>query len=108
MGTSDPPARRGRTGTVWIAWSGDDRADPDVEDPDEPGYSVSRQSDGEDDGEDDGWCEDGPAFTDLRDAIAWARRRSDAVIVRPEWDENTYYWAGRGIDRRGLPPLDLV
>jgi hypothetical protein len=104
MGASNPPARCGRTGTVWIAWSGDDRDDPDLEDPDEPGYSVSWQSDGQG----DGWYEDGPAFTDLRDAIVWARRRSDAVIVRPAWDENTYYWAGRGIDRRGLPPLDLV
>ena len=64
--------------------------------------------DGGDDGEDDGWYEDGPAFTDLRDALAWARRRTDAVVVRPAWDENTHYWAGQGIDTRGLPPLDPV
>lgn len=31
---------------------------------------------------------------------------TDAVIVRPAWDENTHYWAGQGHDPRKLPPLD--
>ena len=103
--------RHGRTGTVWIAWSGEDggdgeggecAADPAGEGAPGPGYVVAWVSER---GDED-WCEDGPGFDDLRDALAWARARTDAVVVRPAWDEGTYYWAGHGHDPRALPPLD--
>ena len=106
----DPGSRDGRVGTVWIAWnSADDDAAGDAGSGDapEPGYWVSWQSN------DPGynWCEDGPYFTSLRDALAWARERADAVVVRPAWDEGTYYWAGQGRPTgqghpTDLPPLD--
>ena len=100
---SADPTPRGRIGTVWIAWSdltADGPMGADV--PGLRGYWVSWQSDR---GDDD-WYEDGPSCTDLRDALTWARERTDAVIVRPEWDEGTHYWAGSGHDPRNLPPLD--
>lgn len=105
LASTDATIRHGRTGTVWIAWEGrdsDNAEDPAGEDGSQPGYWVSWQSDR---GQVD-WCEDGPYCADLRDALAWARARTDAVIVRPAWDENTHYWAGRGHDQRNLPPLD--
>ena len=101
----DPASRDGRIGTVWIAWTvwGDD----DAGDEDRSWYSASWQSN------DPGyhWAEDGPYTTSLRDALAWARERADAVVVRPSWDVGTSYWAGaqplsgHGYPR-GLPPLD--
>ncbi len=30
----------------------------------------------------------------LDEALALARGRTDWVMVRPEWDADTYYWAG--------------
>lgn len=33
---------------------------------------------------------------DLDEALAWARERSDRIFVRPSWDPDTLYWAGRG------------
>lgn len=105
LASADAILRHGRTGTVWIAWEnghGDDVGNAAGEDAPEPGYWVSWQSDRGD----DNWCENGPGFADLRDALTWARARTDAVIVRPAWDENTRYWAGQGHDPRNLPPLD--
>ena len=106
----DPASRDGRVGTVWIAWTvwGDDEAaDAGDEDRLEPCYWVSWQSN------DPGysWIEDGPYTTSLRDALAWARDRTDAVVVRPAWDQGTSYWAGlQPPTGRGhpldLPPLD--
>jgi hypothetical protein len=105
----DPASRGGRVGTVWIAWNGqDDGWGIDEDDPPEPGYEVSWQSD------DPGynWIEDGPYTASLREALAWARDRTDEVVVRPSWDEGTSYWAGpqppAGQGHRGnnLPPLD--
>lgn len=103
----DPASRDGRVGTVWIAWTvwNDFDDDQAAEDGLEPCYWVSWQSN------DPGynWCEDGPYTTSLRDALAWARDRTDAVVVRPAWDQGTSYWAGpqpptgQGHD---LPPLD--
>jgi len=103
---ADAIALRGRTGAVWIAWEGhrDDGAHGAT--PAEtlvPGYWVSWQADREAEGD---WWEDGPWFTDLREALVWARERTDAIIVRPAWDERTHYWAGRGADPRALPRLD--
>ncbi|WP_460822185.1 hypothetical protein [Nocardioides ungokensis] len=106
----DPGSRDGRVGTVWISWKvWDDFDDEDArgEDRLEPGYSVSWQSN------DPGysWVEDGPYTTSLRDALTWARDRTDAVVVRPAWDQGTSYWAGpqppTGRDHpSNLPPLD--
>ena len=108
----DPASRDGRVGTVWIAWTvwndfDDEAADAGGEDGLEPCYWVSWQSN------DPGynWCEDGPYTTSLRDALAWARDRTDAVVVRPAWDEGTSYWAGlQPPTGQGhpvnLPPLD--
>ena len=106
--TVDPGSRDGRVGTVWIAWTiWNDFDDEDVDGDRLEGYSVSWQSN------DPGynWAEDGPYTTSLRDALAWARERADAVVVRPSWDVGTSYWAGaqpltgHGYPR-GLPPLD--
>ena len=104
----DPASRDGRVGTVWIAWTvwGDDDA-ADAADEGRSGYWVSWQSN------DPGysWVEDGPYTTSLRDALTWARDRTDAVVVRPAWDQGTSYWAGplpptgRG-HPSNLPPLD--
>jgi len=103
---ADAIALRGHGGTVWIAWEGhhdDGSHGPRPAETLEPGYWVSWQADREDEG---AWWEDGPWFTDLRKALVWARERTDAIIVRPAWDEGTHYWAGRGADPRHLPPLD--
>ncbi len=43
---------------------------------------------------------------DLAAVLAWARERTDSIVVRPARDEGTHYWAGRGHDPRGFPPLD--
>ncbi len=102
--TSDPVARRGHSGTVWIAWEDFSRSTgwPDEDDPWVPGYDVSWQPDDPT----SGWCETGPAFEDLHEALRWARLRTDAVVVRPSWDPSTHYWAGSGRGRHGHPPLD--
>jgi hypothetical protein len=92
---------RGRAGTVWIAWDDGDNG-PGGPPATQPGYSVSWQSEREG----DDWWEDGPAFSELGDALAWARERTDSVIVRPSWDHGTYHWAGSGPDPRNLPPLE--
>jgi len=102
LASADAISRHGRTGTVWISWESGHSDNTAGEDLPKPGYWVSWQSDR---GQGD-WCEDGPYCADLRDALAWARARTDAVIVRPAWDENTHYWAGPGHDPRNLPPLD--
>lgn len=105
LASADAIIRHGRTGIVWIVWESghsDNTGNPAGEEALTPGYRVSWQSDR---GQGD-WCEDGPYCARLHDALAWARARTDAVIVRPAWDENTHYWAGRGHDQRNLPPLD--
>lgn len=38
--------------------------------------------------------EEMPATTDLVAALAWAAKRSERVVVRPEFDDGTSYWAG--------------
>lgn len=38
----------------------------------------------------------GIVTTSLAEALAWARARTDWVLVRPRWDDGTYYWAGIG------------
>ncbi len=38
----------------------------------------------------------GIVTTSLAEALAWTRARTDWVLVRPRWDEGTYYWAGVG------------
>lgn len=48
----------------------------------------------------------GPYITELRDALTWARERTDRVVVRPSWDQGTYYWPGLGPNPHEFPPLD--
>jgi len=71
---------RDDNGRAWIAWVDDDGysaslqgglADPDIYDPGIDGASLS-------------------------EALAWARARTEWVIVRPEWDSGVHYWAGVG------------
>jgi hypothetical protein len=68
------------TGTVWIAWdpfdgryTGYQDAAPDAR----PAF-----------------LEQMPETTDLHAALQWARERSDRIVVRPEHDWGTHYWAG--------------
>lgn len=37
-----------------------------------------------------------PGSPSLSDALEWGRARTPRVLVRPEWDPATYYWAGVG------------
>lgn len=46
-----------------------------------------------------------PATDDLAFALEWARSGAGSVIVRPEWDEGTYYWAGEGPPSAAWPLL---
>ena len=92
-----------RTGTVWIAWGGDPDIDDGLGETDEPGYEASWQPDEE--GDHDVY-EDGPRFATLDDALDWAHRRTDSVLVRPAWDEGRYYWSGTGAAPAGYPPLE--
>jgi hypothetical protein len=51
----------------------------------------------------------GPMFTELADALVWAKDRTGWIVVRPEWDPGTQYWAGIGPapldDRRITYPM---
>ena len=96
---TDLPSAIGRTGRVWIAW-----------------WSARRPQDAavhpshylcywEGLADDSGLLENGPNFDDLHDALSWARRRADNVIVRPSWDPDVHYWAGEGPPPDGLTPL---
>ncbi len=56
--------------------------------------------------------EPGPDGLSLADALAWARTRTDWIVVRPEWDPDVSYWGGPGevpVDPDGtqLPRLPL-
>ena len=106
---ADLPSSLGRLGVVRIAWWVDEGPPWEADWPTESGYGLSW--DGE--SADPDLPESGPTMTGLAEALAWATRRSDAVIVRPARDPGTHYWAGAGAppsDPQGrplpvLPPL---
>jgi hypothetical protein len=74
-------------GEVWMVWSEPSPHDlaPELADP--PHYDCVWS--------DEDYC--GSArFTTLDEALAWARRRSESIIVAPSWDPGVHYWAGAG------------
>jgi hypothetical protein len=85
----DPVRIFGRCGVVYVSWTrGWQSRSPDVpSDPDV--YSCGWQNNEPGDGDDFQSDE----FASLDDAVRWARHRSDRVLVRPQWDPNTYYLA---------------
>ena len=70
---------RDDTGRAWIAWM-------------DAGYSASLQGGLAD----PSIYEPGIDGVTLSAALAWARVRTQWVIVRPEWDPGVHYWAGVG------------
>jgi hypothetical protein len=40
--------------------------------------------------------EDMPATPSLAEAVDWGRCRARKVLIRPEFDQGHYYWAGPG------------
>lgn len=94
---SDLPAVLGRAGTVWVRWGegGEDCR------------SMSGHYDASWQGPDDDPVvyEERCLEPDLDEVLAWARRRSGRVIVRPAWDPNDSYWAGELPPEDDLPPL---
>jgi hypothetical protein len=93
------PSAIGRTGRVWIAWWSARRPQDAAVHP--PHYLCYWE--GLDD--DSGLLENGPNFDDLHDALTWARRRADNIVVRPSWDPDVHYWAVEGPVPDGLKPL---
>ena len=108
-GARDLPSLIGRCGRVFVVWHED--VSPMAHWPTlehtESGYLCSWQpyTDDGDNSPDHDLYEDGPQFERLPDALAWARRRTDWITVRPEWDPGTHYWAGLGPTMDGEPPL---
>jgi hypothetical protein len=103
-GARDLPSLLGRCGRAFVVWFEDYspwRTDPPERR--ESGYECSWQP--YTDEADNDLYEDGPRFTELADALAWARRRTDWITVRPKWDSGTHYWAGRGPTMDGEPAL---
>jgi hypothetical protein len=96
---SDLPSAIGRAGRVWIAWWFARRPQDAVTHP--PHYLCHWEGLADD----GGLLENGPDLEDLHDALAWARRRSDDIVVRPSWDPGVHYWAGQGPPLDGLEPL---
>jgi hypothetical protein len=83
-----------RRGIVFIAWADND---------DEPGFywgywdGVGRDAD-------EGVLEQMPKTPSTREALEWARARSDRVQIRPRWDPAHYYSAGK-FEYPNLPQL---
>jgi len=96
---SDLPSAIGRTGRVWIAWWFARRPQDVAANP--PHYLCYWEGLADDSGA----LENGPNFDDLHDALTWARRRADNIVVRPSWDPEVHYWAGQGPPPDGLEPL---
>lgn len=88
-----PDVGEGRRGRAWIAWMD---LPPPPWDPNfprhPPYYAVSLQGPPED----PDLFEDGGQVPTLAEALAWARARTDWIVVRPQWDPATSYWAGTG------------
>jgi hypothetical protein len=86
----DLPALIGSGGVVFVTWyeaaSARERA-LGIDDP--ARYSCDWQN--HDEGDLDSY--DGAEFDTLDEAMVWARRRTPAVIVRPEWDSGEDYVA---------------
>lgn len=91
----DRTAALGHGGTVWVTWL-------DVE-----GYPASYTASwqGGPEGGDVELLEDVDDVADLATVLAWARARSARVMVRPDWDPDTTYWAGEGPPPAGTPEL---
>jgi hypothetical protein len=49
--------------------------------------------------------EQGPDTRQLAEVLSWAAERARRVLVRPEWDDTQYYWAGNGEAPSDVPPL---
>jgi hypothetical protein len=96
---NDLPSAIGHTGKVWIAWWSARRPQDAAVHP--PHYLCYWEGLADD----SGLLENGPNFDDLHDALTWARRRSDNIVVRPSWDPDVHYWAGQGPPPDGLKPL---
>jgi hypothetical protein len=95
----DLPSAIGRMGRVWIAWWFARRPQDAATHP----AHYWCYWEGLD--EDSGLLENGMEFEKLQDALAWARRRADNIIVRPSWDPDVHYWAGQGSPPDGLKLL---
>jgi hypothetical protein len=74
-----PEEHRDDAGRGWIAFIHD-------------GYSASIQGSTAD----PTIYDDGVDGVTLAEALAWARSRTDWVVVRPQWDPGVHYWAGVG------------
>ena len=70
---------RDAEGRAWVAWIHD-------------GYSASIQGGTAD----PTIYDEGIDGVTLAEALAWARSRTDWVVVRPRWDPGVHYWAGVG------------
>jgi hypothetical protein len=82
---ADPRLRQGIAYLVWTDNARQRALDPDHPEPD--GYSCSLQPfQGERLPQ-----EDGPELATLDQALQWARARTGAILVRPEWDPGHYY-----------------
>ena len=88
----DPhPERYIGTGTAFIAWDDDDGRDPHYF-----GYWDSMP-----DFIPSIPLEEAPRTRSLSDAVAWGRRRTPRVLIRPENDPDECYWAGSGEPQDG-------
>ena len=99
----DLPRGIGRGGTVWIVWVDRTARSHALSAEDEPSFYYASWQPSED-GENDLY-EDGPNFSSLYEALAWASRRTDNIVVEPAWDPGVYYRAGTGTLWKDMPPL---
>lgn len=90
------PSAIGRIGRVFIAWN--DHSEGAVP----GGYGLLWQPAATDDHD---LYEVGPTTSAVGDALAWGLRRTDDVLIRPEWAPATYYWAGLGQAPPEFPQL---
>ncbi len=79
---------------AWVAW---DDGEIDGERIWETGYDVSFQGDGS--------SVENHRVTSLAEALALSHSRTSWVMVRPEWDQGRYYWAGDGPCPLDVPTL---
>jgi hypothetical protein len=80
------PERYVGTGTVFLAWNDDGGQDPSY-----VGYWDSMP-----DLIPSIPLEEAPNTRSLDEVVAWGRRRTPRVLIRPESDPGEYYWAGTG------------
>lgn len=99
----DLPLGIGRCGTVWIVWIEPTARQRALSEEDPPSFYYTSWQPSED-GEHDLY-EDGPNFPSLAEALTWASRRTENIVVRPAWDPGVYHRAGTGTLWDDMPPL---